>query len=153
MRNSSSHFSFRSLRRCTASCRKVEKLSGSTLLDSDDAVYKTSIKLQTLLRWSWLFFRLRVVEAESFAGWTRYAPRVVVQQVVQVLLVFWIRYAIRIRVRRHRVEWQWIDCVAVSGIEVHVFGEAVGVEEIVAGPASRNIRQVRGVEIYRHFIA
>src|SRR5271163_1096909 len=94
-----------------------------------------------------LFFRLRVVEAERFAGWACYASRVVLQHVVQMLWIFWIRYAIRIWVGRGGVEWQWGYGVAVGGVEVRVFGEAVGVEEIVAGPASGKTWQVRRVEI------
>src|SRR5277367_6475156 len=70
-----------------------------------------------------------------------------------MLWIFWIRYAIGIGVGRGGVEWQWGYGVAVGGVEVHVFGEAVGVEEIVAGPASGKIWQVRRVEIYGDFIA
>src|SRR5271156_2213354 len=70
-----------------------------------------------------------------------------------MLLVFWVRYAIGIGVWRRGVEWQWGYGVAVGGVEVHVFGEAVGVQEIVAGPASGKIWQGRRVEIYRDFIA
>src|SRR5271156_1191793 len=70
-----------------------------------------------------------------------------------MLLVFWVRYAIGIGVWRRGVEWQWGYGVAVGGVEVHVFGEAVGVEEIVAGPAGGKIGQVRGVEVYRDFVA
>src|ERR1700683_1133797 len=98
-------------------------------------------------------FWLRIVEAESFAGWACYASCVVVEHVVQVLLVFWVRYAVGIGVWRSGVKRQWGYGVAVGGVEVHVFGESVGVEEIVAGPASRNIGQVRAVEICRDFVA
>src|SRR5271156_342152 len=70
-----------------------------------------------------------------------------------MLLVFWVRYAIGIGVWRRGVEWQWGYGVAVGGVEVHVFGEAVGVEEIVAGPATGDVREMCGIEIYRDFVA
>ncbi len=58
-----------------------------------------------------------------------------------------------IRIRDERVEWQRRDGVAVGGVEVHVLGEAVGVEEIVARPAGGKVGQMRGVEIYDDFVA
>src|SRR5579862_6890988 len=41
----------------------------------------------------------------------------------------------------------------MGGVEVHVFGEAVGVEEIVAGPAFGGIGEIGGVEVYGDFVA
>src|SRR6202451_2530134 len=98
-------------------------------------------------------FWLRIVEAESFAGWACYASCVVVEHVVQVLLVFWVRYAVGIGVWRSGVKRQWGYGVAVGGVEVHVFGEAVGVEEVVAGPAAGDIGQVSGIEIEGYFLS
>ncbi len=70
-----------------------------------------------------------------------------------MVFVFGVFEAWGIRVGNQGVQGQWGDCVAVGGVEVHVFGEAVGVEEIVAGPAFGGIGEIGGVEVYGDFVA
>ena len=100
-----------------------------------------------------IIFRLRVIEAEAVAGWACYAAGVVLQHVLQVFLVFGISDARGIGVRHIGVEGQGRDGVAVRGVKIHVLGEAIGIEEIIACPAVRNVRQMSGVKIHGYFIA
>ena len=75
------------------------------------------------------------MEAEGVACWAGDWARIVVEEVVEVVFVFGVFEALRIWVGNQSVQGQRGYCVAVCGVEVHVFGEAVGVEEIVAGSA------------------
>src|SRR5208282_1422690 len=83
---------------------------------------------------------------------SRHEPGVVFEQVVQVLGIGGKRLA-GIRIGAHVAKRQWVNRIAVVGIEVHILFVSVGDEEIVAHPSTGQGRQFRGIEIERYFIA
>src|SRR6204780_3071931 len=96
---------------------------------------------------------LRVIESEGVAWRSCNAACVVLQHIFQMALILGIAHSLRIRIRHERVKGKWRAGVAVRCVKIHVLRESVGIEEIVARPAVRQFRQMRGGEINHPFIA
>src|ERR1700735_1525118 len=90
----------------------------------------------------WLDGSVRILELKERAGWAAYWAGVVFEPVTQVIGVHWVGDSGGIWIGYERVEGQRIYGVAMCGVEIHVLGEAVGIEEIVARPSGSRRRGV-----------
>src|ERR1700723_1029676 len=91
---------------------------------------------------------VRILELEERAGRAAYWAGVVFEPVTQVLGVHRVGDSGGIWIGYERVEWERIYGVAGCGVEIHVLGEAVGVEEIVARPSGLGRREGCPVELH-----
>src|SRR6185437_7433085 len=81
---------------------------------------------------------LKAIGCGSLAG---DCASVVTQQIVEMARISWIGDPGRIRIRDERMLGQRSDSAAVIGVEIHVFVETIGVEEIIADPTASEFWQ------------
>src|SRR5579864_9648237 len=82
---------------------------------------------------------------------SRDVPRVVLEQIVQVLTVQGIGLAIGIPA--HCLEGQRLDRETVGRIEIHIFLVPADQEKIIPSPATRQSWKFRGIEFQRDLVA
>src|SRR5271156_3958885 len=100
-----------------------------------------------------LMLRIWILKTECVTGGAGDAAGGAFELVFYVALVLGVSWADGVGIRRERVEREGRDRVAVGGVEIHVLGEPVRVEEVIARPAFGQFGQLRGVEIHGHFVA
>src|SRR5437867_442011 len=64
-----------------------------------------------------------------------------------------IAYSGTVWILAHGMERQRFDSAGEGRIEVHLFGETIGVQEIITRPTSTERGQARRIELQRHFIS
>src|SRR6201984_2716900 len=116
-----------------------------------DGWQSQALDFEISLTCSWQFsLRNRKMIPQIGRKFSRAWSRVVVQFVLRVRWVFWISSVGLVWIGLHSVLRQWFDREGVRGVKIHVFLEAVGVEEISARPARGKSGQRLRVEVQLH---